>query len=448
VGLRLAANLAHAGGRGRAGLLAACAAVSTALLLVAWTLLLLPASPDEQLFNLVAEPGLRGGTTLATVLMVLPLLLLIHQVIRLGTSARERRLAALRLAGATPGEVQVLGATEVGVPVLAGAVAGLGVYAFMRTTLGGSPAQGAIWDDYRTMVADPSSLALVPTSVTPTWWQFLAVIALVTLAGVGAGWAAGRHVVVSPLGLTRRVGRRSPKPWGLLLLAVGALAGLSGIVFHYEILVYLDIAVILVSVPGTASWFANRVGRWVQARTADPATLLAARRLVHDPRPAGRAGAAIGAVGIVIGFASVLIFDYFLSSDTDHSDPFFIVSFSLLGAVVALAFAAGAFTLLVQAVESLMGRRRTLAALIAAGTPLSVLRRAQFQEAWLATAPLAASGTLLGVMVAGAGVETLFVGMVAISLVLGLTRLSVAFMTHLVGPWLMHACSTENLRTP
>lgn len=91
-------------------MLAACAAVSTALLLVAWTLLLLPTNPHELLFNLVAEPGLRGGTALATVLMVLPLLLLVHQVIRLGTSARERRLAALRLAGATPGEVRVLGA--------------------------------------------------------------------------------------------------------------------------------------------------------------------------------------------------------------------------------------------------------------------------------------------------------------------------------------------------
>lgn len=60
-------------------------------------------------------------------------------------------------------------------------------------------------NDHGTMVAEPSSLALVPTSVTPTWWQFLAVVALVTVAGIGAGWAAGRHVVISPLGLTRCV---------------------------------------------------------------------------------------------------------------------------------------------------------------------------------------------------------------------------------------------------
>ena len=80
----------------RAALLAGTTALATALLLIALTMLLLPGAPVEALFSLVAEPGLRWGTAFATALLVLPLLLMLNQVVRLGTATRERRLAALR----------------------------------------------------------------------------------------------------------------------------------------------------------------------------------------------------------------------------------------------------------------------------------------------------------------------------------------------------------------
>ena len=44
----------------------------------------------------VADPGVRGGTAFGTVLLTVPALALLHQAVRLGTAARERRLAALR----------------------------------------------------------------------------------------------------------------------------------------------------------------------------------------------------------------------------------------------------------------------------------------------------------------------------------------------------------------
>ena len=98
----LAWTLARAGGLPRMLLVAACTAVVSGLLMVAVALLLLPPQPDELLFNLVADPGVRGGTAFGTVLLTLPALMLLNQAVRLGTAARERRLAALRLAGATP----------------------------------------------------------------------------------------------------------------------------------------------------------------------------------------------------------------------------------------------------------------------------------------------------------------------------------------------------------
>ena len=128
---RLAWTLARAGGWSRMLLVAVCTAVVSGLLLVAVALLLLPENPPEMFFNLVADPGVRGGTAFGTVLVTVPALLL-HQAVRLGTAARERRLAALRLAGATPGQVRLLGALEVGIPSCAGGVLGLGVYALLR----------------------------------------------------------------------------------------------------------------------------------------------------------------------------------------------------------------------------------------------------------------------------------------------------------------------------
>lgn len=147
--IRLAWTFLRSAGWARASLLAGTTAVATALLLVALSMLLLPSSPAEVLFNLVAEPGLRYGTVFATAMLVLPLLLMLHQVVRLGTASRERRLAALRLAGATPAEVRKIGAVEVGIPVAAGAIAGLIVFILLRLPHGGqgfNPATGPLDD--------------------------------------------------------------------------------------------------------------------------------------------------------------------------------------------------------------------------------------------------------------------------------------------------------------
>ncbi|WP_235944547.1 hypothetical protein [Verrucosispora sioxanthis] len=62
-----------------------------------------PWQQSEQYANaLLREPGLRGGTAFALVLLTIPVLALAGQSARLGAPARDRRLAALRLAGATP----------------------------------------------------------------------------------------------------------------------------------------------------------------------------------------------------------------------------------------------------------------------------------------------------------------------------------------------------------
>ncbi|WP_433230641.1 hypothetical protein ACQP2H_01700 [Micromonospora sp. CA-248260] len=110
----VALRLALAGNRtdtARVVLTALSAALASLAGLAALTVLAIPTPPggrgsnnSEQYTNaLLREPGLRGGTAVALLLLAVPVLALAGQCVRLGAPARDRRLAAFRLAGATPG---------------------------------------------------------------------------------------------------------------------------------------------------------------------------------------------------------------------------------------------------------------------------------------------------------------------------------------------------------
>jgi len=472
---RLAWTFLRSAGWPRAALLAGTTAVATALVLVALTMLLLPSQPVEALFSLVAQPGLRYGTALATALLVLPLLLLLNQVVRLGTATRERRLAALRLAGATPAQVRRIGAIEVGLPCTVGAAAGPLVFAVLRTLLGGQqviPGQGQHTVDLT--VTPPSDvvtyssysgLQLIPTSVAPAWWQTVAVVVLVAAAGVVTGALASRHLIASPLGVSPRARRPAPRPRGLLLVGTGlgamavALAGAFGLGRLEQAVLMAGILLVVLGVISLGPWVAFRSGQRAGRRTSDPATLIAAGHLVSDPRPAGRAAVAVGVIGIGSGVAAVMEAGLFFYSSS--IDPFFVTSFALAGAALVLVLLVTASTLTVHAAESLVDRRRVLAALVAAGTPVSVLRDALRREAMLAAMPLSVGGVLIGAVAAGAvgmGSMSSTVGATAnlagllfvcgqVALTTGLTWAAIRIAIGAVAPRLLRAAAPANLRT-
>jgi len=405
---RLAWTFLRSAGWRRAVLLAGTTALATALVLVALTMLLLPSQPAEALFSLVAMPGLRFGTAFATALLVVPLLLMLNQVVRLGTATRERRLAGLRLAGATPAEVRRIGAVEVGFPVTVGAISGPVVFALLRELFGGQRLAGPTGGSYLDMGSAP---ALIPTSVTPAWWQVGAVVAVVAAAGIATGALASRHLVASPLGVSRRARPPAPRPWGLLLIGTGLVALVAAILRAFaapglrQAVVMLGILLVVLGVIALAPWVAFRSGQRAARRTSDPATLIAASRLVSDPGPAGRAAAAVGAIGIVSGSAAVLELGAVFLGPSGPSgsfvDPFLAISFALVGVALIVVLLVTAGTLAVHAAESILDGRRVLAALVAAGTPVSVLRDSLRREAMLTAMPLSVGGVLLGVMVTG-----------------------------------------------
>jgi hypothetical protein len=72
--------------------------------------------------------------------------------------------------------------------------------------------------------------------------------------------------------------------------------------------------------------------------------------------------------------------------------------FNLVNAVLLALLALAAFTLLIALVESGVARRRTLAALVAAGTPRAVLARAHCWQVLIPTLPGIALASLAGML--------------------------------------------------
>lgn len=442
--IRLAVALVRAGGWPRMLLLAGCTAVVSSLLLVVATMALLPSDPQEYLNALVLDPGTRGGTAFATALLTLPALLLLHQAVRLGTAARERRLAGLRLAGATPGEVRGLGAIEVGIPSLAGSLVGLLVFGLLRTVLGGTPRNQGF--------PVGSHLALVPTSATPTWWQTGLVVLGVAVLGTAVGLLASRRLILSPLGISRRQPPPPPRPWGLLILLLAVpLASVATNLDSNSDAQLAAMGLVLVAVLSLVSlapWTAYRMGRFVEGRATSPELLMAARRLVVEPRPAGRAAAAVGGIALVAGGASGIAADL---GPSGNVESFYVVSLGLVGVALLGALLVVTGTLAVHSVESLLDRKRSVAALRALGTPQQVLEGAQRWEAALVAMPMALVGVVLGSAAVGAYVMWspfgLLLVLVTIAGTLALVWCAIVIATRATRPWVRRSGLPTNLRT-
>ncbi|MGW7048558.1 ABC transporter permease, partial [Streptomyces avermitilis] len=70
--------------------------------------------------GLLNQPGERSGVILTLLLLLVPVLGFLGQCARIGALHRDRRLAGLRLAGATPGQVRRIAALEAGLTCLLG----------------------------------------------------------------------------------------------------------------------------------------------------------------------------------------------------------------------------------------------------------------------------------------------------------------------------------------
>ncbi|MFG1972346.1 FtsX-like permease family protein [Nonomuraea fuscirosea] len=233
----------------------------------------------------------RMLSLVASVLMAVPLLVFGGAAARLTVARRDQRLAALRLVGATPGQVVGMTVTEAVIVALAGALAGAAAFALAVPLLAGIEMQGGRW-----FAADlfPGPLVLAGVLV--------AVPLLVGLSAV----AGLRRVVVSPLGVAKR--ETPPAMRFVRVLALLAVLAVFPMLTRGTsvsiIAVALALAFLCVNLAGP--WVVGLIGRITAGTARSPARLLAGRRLVDDPRSAWRTVSGVALTGFVAGFLGLL----------------------------------------------------------------------------------------------------------------------------------------------
>lgn len=429
-------------------LTATCAGLVAVLLLLAVAILRLPSQVEEYLFPLLGEPGLRPGVVLALVLLTTPVLLLLYQLLRLGTTARRRRFAVLRTVGATPVQVRLLSAAELVVPALLGAaVLGPCGYALLRLLFGGTRTSDDVSRDPLRI-----SAGFVPSTVAPTPVEGLLVVVAVTLLCGLIGWAVSRDVITSAYALTRRAAPRQPRPWPLLLI-VAAFAITVPLLAH-TLAVVAGIGLTALGLLLSGPWVAARAGRRAARRAETAEALLAGSRAAADPWAAGRAVAPIALVGLVSGGAAAVLVDLIVYGGLR---AFFVISLALVALALLVVLTFVVFALAAHSVETLSEHRRSTAALAATGAPLDVLHRALVLEARLLARPAAALGLVVGLPALLAVTHPwggddptlpalLATTLAVLGLLFGLIEVAARTAARLVRPWLRMATAPDALR--
>ncbi|RJQ88815.1 FtsX-like permease family protein [Amycolatopsis panacis] len=257
-----------------------------------------------------AEPD--GMLTLLTgvgvVVLLVPSLVLVASSARLTAARREQRMAALRLAGATPGQVTSMVAAETGLSAVVGALAGLLLSPALYGLATFVPWGGGTWLSSDFSLPVGLLVAIV-----------VAIPALVVLAGV----LGLRRALSTPLFAG---GGHQVKPlhwWRLLSLPV------AGLFFLYAIMTGRDsnsgqelVLVGLFLVVGSAMlvgpWVTSAVGGTFVRMWRRPSTLLAGRRLREDPKGAYRATAGI-VLAVFAGSMGLTLLPSFASLGGDSS---------------------------------------------------------------------------------------------------------------------------------
>ena len=236
------------------------------------------------------------------VALVLPILILIATASRLSAVRREERFASMRLVGATPHQISKISAVEAVIAALAGVVLGFGLFFAVRPLLYHVPITGA------PLAQGDLSLHVV---------DILIAVVGVPIAAVVSARLALRRVQISPLGVTRRIRKRPPRivrivPLlaGIAFLAYFDANGKPGAIGSQLLELLVGFVLLIVGLVLAGPWFTTAGSRIMANRASRPATLIAGRHLLDDPKAAFRfvsglvialfvASAAIGALSSV-----------------------------------------------------------------------------------------------------------------------------------------------------
>ncbi|MEW6972641.1 hypothetical protein [Trueperella pyogenes] len=320
---------------------------------------------------------------LALALLIIPLLSLGSSAARLGAGGRAKRLASLRLIGLTAGQIHVMTLVETMIQALVDFVLGLALY---MVSLGG-------WSQVTfTTLNIRAGEMLLP------WWGFLLSAVLIALITVGSTLVGLRRVAISPLGVSRRETPKALKYWRVLGLVVtlpvliSTMRRLDGTTAIGNVVISaLVFMTFFLTVSIVGALFIQMSAK-PAVRTANPAKLIGASRVLDDPRGAWRN---ISAVSLMALIASIVVFGISIAFDTGYADTdpdttnlrLVLISDITKGVSIALGFSLilGATSTLIHQASDVFDRADESISLMKIGLPQSVLLKARF---WQVIPPL------------------------------------------------------------
>jgi hypothetical protein len=242
------------------------------------------------------EQPLTQVLFLVSVGLLIPIVVFVATGARLSASARESRLAAIRLVGATPGQVGVVATAESLLAAALGCALGGVLFLAARPIIAAEAPPGNRW--FASDIAPPAVVFGI------------VVIGVMALA-VAVSLFSLRRVVVTPLGVVRKEGRPIRRAWRWLMLAAG-LGGLlvvmlSGRAILANDRIALPFVVICYGFAGlgaaaSAPLAGSAIATLLARISRGTGVMLGARRLRVDPRTAGRT---VAGVVIVVMAATV-----------------------------------------------------------------------------------------------------------------------------------------------
>ena len=239
---------------------------------------------------------------LVIVALLVPIALFIVTVTRLSSATRETRLAAVRLAGATQAQIRALAAVESGLAATIGCVVGLAVFLSIRPLVASYPPLGGFF----------------PSDITPPTSAALFLLFGVPAFAVAVSNTTMKRVVVTPLGIARRV-RSVRRGWQWPAMLVAGLLILVICASHHKglmrqpvpipgVIVGFGLLLELLGLAGVVPWLSGWGGRMLALLRPPPSVLIGARRLESDPAATGRVIAGITVlIAVVVVIQSIFL---------------------------------------------------------------------------------------------------------------------------------------------
>ena len=371
--------------------------------------------------------SMRGGLLTGLVLLTVPLIALVSQLTTLGAAATMRRLALLRLAGATKPAVRVISGTDALLPAALGSIAGACAYYALAPVADHLLRVRGHWTT-TVVVADDGlasteavqdhvgTVRLLPTDALPSSNWTVVTLVLLPVVAVIFSWLSARRVDARPLSAARVHRRRRPPRRGAALTSAFGLFGLAGFTTIRSLLgqpdsptrldVILVVGLFATTAVGVAlglAAFTAACGEWLGRVGRGPAALLAGRRLRADPFAGTRAVSAT-VLALTVCVAGQAVKEHFLVI-TDPEDPFYADVLRLVDVAYLLALVMVCCGVILRVVDLVTTRREMYAVQRAMGVPRRTLRRSVLLETLVPLVP--------GVVVA------CFIGIVGVRGVLG-----------------------------